>query len=299
VYTFAAHAGDSIYVVAGPCDGAALSFDLVKPDNSVLDGAAGCHDFGPIKLPINGAYRIEARASSAPARYAFTLRSVAVDQFATRIGAVISPDHPAGAGAITQLGQRQSYSFAAQAGQIVYLAVGPCEGALPSFELRAPDDHLVGQQLGCNDLGRVVLPQTGTYHLVASSGGDATRYSVALNAVAPDQHFSVRLPLSVSPDVPTRSAGHITTRGAQQFFDFVAAEGSTVHIEGKCARPCLNLAVRAVASGDTSRLGFVDLNRLDFGWKLTAGGNYTIQVLSNGYTGDYNFSAAIAQPTRK
>jgi hypothetical protein len=166
VYSFSGHAGDSVYVAVGPCDGATPNFTLVKPDNSVLDWVAACHGLGPIKLPISGSYRIEARANTAPARYAFTLHAAALNQFAIKIGDAVSPDHPAGAGVIKEPGQRQSYSFTARLGDITYLGIGPCDGTPPILDIFAPDNHRVDGQIGCHDLGRVVLPQNGSYRIV-------------------------------------------------------------------------------------------------------------------------------------
>ena len=294
-YSFAAEAGDNIYVAVGPCSGTIPGFNLVKPDNGVLDGVGACRDFGPVTLPAAGTYRIVASASGT-ARYTFSLRTALLNQFPLKIDDSISPDHPAGAGIITQAGQRQSYSFNAQAGEVVYLGIGPCEGAVPSLDILAPDNHRLDGQMGCHDLGREVLPQRGAYRIVARTDKDPARYSFSLRSVPPDQHVAVRLPLTVSPDAPTRGAGRITAQGAQQFYDFTAAPGSRVSIEGKCSQPCPNLEIRVMKVGDTTRLGLIGLDHLNFDWKVPSGGKYTIQVRSDGYTGDYAFTASEAKP---
>ena len=254
-----------------------------------------CRDFGPVTLPAAGTYRIVASASGT-ARYTFSLRTALLNQFPLKIDDSISPDHPAGAGIITQAGQRQSYSFNAQAGEVVYLGIGPCEGAVPSLDILAPDNHRLDGQMGCHDLGREVLPQRGAYRIVARTDKDPARYSFSLRSVPPDQHVAVRLPLTVSPDAPTRGAGRITAQGAQQFYDFTAAPGSRVSIEGKCSQPCPNLEIRVMKVGDTTRLGLIGLDHLNFDWKVPSGGKYTIQVRSDGYTGDYAFTASEAKP---
>jgi hypothetical protein len=294
-YSFTASNGERVYVSVGPCQGEALSLDLLKPDGGVLDGAGHCRDFGPATLPVAGTYRIVASASGT-ARYTFSLRTALLNQFPLKIDDSISPDHPAGAGIITQAGQRQSYSFNAQAGEVVYLGIGPCEGAVPSLDILAPDNHRLDGQMGCHDLGREVLPQGGAYRIVARTDKDPARYSFSLRSVPPDQHFAVRLPLTVSPDAPTRGAGRITAQGAQQFYDFTAPPGSRVSIEGKCSQPCPNLEIRVTTGGDTTRLGLIGLDHLNFDWKVPSGGKYTIQVRSNGYTGDYAFTASEAKP---
>lgn len=221
----------------------------------------------------------------------------APDQYNISIGDTVSRDHPAkGAGILSNATQRQSYSFNAQAGEVVYLGIGPCGGPSLLIDIFTPDNHLLDAQIGCHDLGREVLPQAGTYRVVARTDKDSERYSFFLHAVPADQHFSVRLPLAVSPDVPVLGVGHITGQGAEQFYDFTANPGSAVHLEGKCGGSCPKLEVRATSLGDTGRLGYLGLDHLNFDWKLPASGKYTIQVRSTGYVGDYSFTASQAQP---
>jgi hypothetical protein len=38
------------------------------------------------------------------------------------------------------------------------------------------------------------------------------------------------------------------------------------------------------------------LDHLNFDWKVPSGGKYTIEVRSDGYTGDYAFTASEAKP---
>jgi RHS repeat-associated protein len=290
-YLFSGRASDSVYIAVGPCDGANPVFDLLKPDNSVLDGTGGCHDFGPVKLPVNGTYRIEASASGAPTHYSFSLRSAVPNEFSIKIGDAISPDHPAGAGVIKQPGQRQSYSFKARSGDVIYVGIGPCDGTPPILDIFAPDNHRVDGQIGCHDLGRVVLPQKGTYRILVRADGLSVRYSFSLHPVPPDRHFAVRLPLTVSLDAPPREAGHVSAQGAQQFYDFDGSSGSQVHVEGRCSAPCPHLGIRVTPVGDNGRIGFLPLDHLNFDWKLLPGGKHTIQVRSDGYVGAYAFTA--------
>jgi hypothetical protein len=77
-----------------------------------------------------------------------------------------------------------------------------------------------------------------------------------------------------------------------------AGVGASVHIEGKSGTRCTSLEIRATSTGDNSRLAFLSLDHLNFDWKLPSGGRYTIQVQSNGYVGDYSFSASESKPQR-
>jgi RHS repeat-associated protein len=303
VYSFSGQAGGIVYVKVGPCDGTPPILELRRADETSLGGNSGCADFGPVTLPGAAVYHIVASAAGPAAHYSFTLRPAAVDQYSIRIGDSVSPDHPAkGAGIIKDLGEKQSYSFSGHAGEAIYIALGPCDGAHPSFELRAPDDKYLAGVIGnCNaDIGRVALPATGAYRIVAltDKSNVASRYNFWVHAVPPDRHFPVRLPFTVAPGVPARGAGHVTAAGEQQFYDFTANPGTTVHIEGKCGGSCPKLGIRATRDSDTSDYGFWDLNFTHGDWTLPAGGKYTIEVRSNRYTGDYSFTASVGQPQR-
>ncbi len=299
IYSFSAHAGDNIYVAVGPCSGGTPSFSLVKPDNGVVDGVGACRDFGPVTLPVIGTYRIVTRANAAPAHYGFSLRAATLNQFSIKVGDAVSPDHPTGAGIITQQGQRQSFGFAARAGDIVYVGIGPCDGGLLSFDLRNQHNSLLDGASGCHDIERQVLSESGTYHIIARTDQPPARYSFFVHEAPADQRFAVRMPVTVSPDSPAKGAGHITAQGAQQFYDFAATPGSFVHIEGKCIPACSNLEIRATSIGDHGRLGSLGLDHVNFDWKLPSGGRYTIQVRSNGYVGSYAFSASQTKTQRR
>jgi hypothetical protein len=296
-FAFQANAGSVIYAKVGPCEGEFVSFDVRDPGNSNIGGRNGCGDFGPVTLLAAGTYHLLVNADLATSKFAFTLLPTRFDQYSIKIGDTVSPDHPAqGAGIITELGQRQSYAFDGKAGDAIYLGFGPCEGASPSFDLLKPDRGALELLANCHlDIGRQTLPVTGRYQIVAKTEPPnvKSRYGFVLRAVPPDKHFNVRLPLIGSSALPYSGAGHISDPGAQHLYDFTAVPGTVVHIESKCS--CVGLSVRATSVGDTSRFGFWELNRLKNDWKVPEGGRYTIQVRSNGYTGDYAFTAGISQ----
>lgn len=301
-YLFSAHAGTVIYVSVGPCETDSPStFEVYQPDKKVIGGEIGCADFGPINLGIDGTYGIVVSVNKPPMKYSFTLRTTTSDQYPIKIGDTVSPDRPApGAGTITQLGQKQSYSFAGKTGETIYIKLGPCEGAKPSFAFLKPDNSWLDLAIAdCQSSFRETLPVSGTYHIVASTdkANVASRYSFFVRTVPPDQHFSVRLPTTISPGVPAKDTGRTSAPGADQLYDFTARPGTVVRIEGKCGTPCPNLTIRATRVGDVSDRNFWDLNALKNDWKLPEGGRYTIQVRSKGYVGEYGFTASeVVQP---
>lgn len=301
-YEFSAPADANVYVSVGPCGGGVPSFEVHQPDDKLIGGRIGCGDFGPVNLSVRGHYRIVVNSDKPPANYTFTLRPASFDRYSIKIGDAVSPDHPApGAGIIKDLGQQQSYSFAGRAGETVFLGLGPCEGANPSFKFLRPDNSILDFTISnCHVSLRETLPVSGTYQILASTDrADVnSRYGFFLSSVPPDQRFSTRLPLTVSPSNPGSGAGRVSAAGAEQFYDFTAQSGSLVHIEGKCTPPCPKLLIRAVAVTDTSGYGYWDLDSAKNDWTLPPGGRYTIQVQSTGYVGDYSFTASQTEPQR-
>ncbi|HZQ21875.1 MAG TPA: RHS repeat-associated core domain-containing protein [Terriglobales bacterium] len=303
-YSFPAKAGGIVFVNVA-CGGAAVTLDVEDASNRFI-GAGTCGGFGPVTLASTGTYRLLVNAGRAStASYSFSLLPSRFDQYSIGVGETVLPDHPAkSAGIITELGQRQTYFFPGRTGEVIYLALGPCEGAQPSFDLLKPDNSLISKVIGnCNaDIGRQTLPGTGMYRIVASTDKSNiySRYSFALHPTPPDQHFSVQLPLTVALGAPVRGAGRIGAAYEQQFYDFTAKPGTKVHIEGTCGGNCSErlgsrLQIRATKVGDTSDYGFEGLYFTKDDWTLPEGGKYTIQVRSNGYVGAYSFTVSQAE----
>ena len=298
-YSFSVPASTDVYTRVGPCEGAVPSFELRQPNDKVVGGRIGCGDFGPLTLSTPGSYQMVVSADKGAAKYTFTLGSTSFGHYSIRIGDTVSPDRPAqGAGIIKDKGQRQSYSFDGKAGETIFVGLGPCEGASPSFNILKPDNTLLTGAIGnCHVVFRETLPVTGTYQIVASTdpSAPASRYSFFVHSVPPDQHFAVRLPVVVSPDTPAKGAGHVSAPGAEQFYDFTASPGTVVHIEGKCSTPCPNLVIRVADLNDASSNGFWDLGITRNDWTVPPNGKYAIQIRSNGYVGDYGFTASRAE----
>jgi RHS repeat-associated protein len=264
-------------------------------DDCILDvGATGMPGFAvssvafATSIPASGTTRGSMAAGNAPA--AALPASSPTDRYQIHVGDTVSPDHPAGAGRLNAA-QSQSYSFEGHAGQGVYLAIGPCEGPVLFLDIIAPDGHRLDGQIGCHNLGRETLPQTGTYLIVARTEKEPARYTFTLRAVPADQHFAVRLPLTVSPDTPAPGAGHLDAPGAQQFYEFDAATGTKLHVEGTCSPACPQLELRVAAQGDAGETG-LSLWHLSYDWQLPPSGKYTIRVRSTGYVGNYSFTAS-------
>ncbi|HEV3513881.1 MAG TPA: hypothetical protein VGS05_19395 [Candidatus Sulfotelmatobacter sp.] len=181
-YLFSASAGSIIYVKVGPCDGDIPNLDLHDPEDHSILLKIGCGDFGPVTLPRAGTYRIVASTKQAAGHYSFSLLPTTFDQFSIKIGDTVSPDHPApGAGIIAKLGEQQSYSFQARAGEIVYYSAASCEGAAPWFRLLDQDQNLIDLTAGCGDRGPFTLHKAGAYRILVSADTGTARYSFKIS----------------------------------------------------------------------------------------------------------------------
>ncbi|HNP84020.1 MAG TPA: hypothetical protein PKN47_21345, partial [Nitrospira sp.] len=104
--------------------------------------------------------------STAFGDYGFALLPVAADQtFPLKIGDHVSVDKPGkGAGRIEMAGAVDEYTFTARAGTPVYLkGEPPCTNNEVVWELYNPTNTYVGGSRVCDDIGRKVLEQDGTY----------------------------------------------------------------------------------------------------------------------------------------
>jgi hypothetical protein len=181
-YSFEAHAGQIIYFGSRDCKGFPW-FDLFDPSNNLIGGRGGCGDFGPLTLHKAGTYRILAKANGSGARFIFALSSTTFDQYSIQIGDTVSPGHPSpGAGIIALPGERQSYSFHARAGQVIYFSADRCEGSLIGFDLLDPSNNVIGGRAGCGESTALRLTADGIYRMQVKAEGGTARYSFSVKS---------------------------------------------------------------------------------------------------------------------
>ena len=159
------------------------------------------------------------------------------EKYSIKIGDTVSPDHPAkGAGIIVRLGERQSYSFAGQAGDIVYVKFGPCDGVGLHFDLHDPGNWGVGGTFGCHDFGPVTLTKSGSYQLLAypDPGVAGAHYTFAVLPTTFEK-YSIKIGDTVSSDHPAKGAGIIARLGERQSYSFYGRAGEIVYVKfGPC-----------------------------------------------------------------
>ncbi len=213
--------------------------------------------------------------------------------FNLKIGDHVAVDKPGkGAGRIEMAGAADHYTFTAQAGTVVYLkAEPPCTSNEVIWELYNPTNTYVGGSRACDDIGRKVLEQDGTYTIKVfgkdTASGD---YGFALFPVAADQTFPLKIGDHVAVDKPGKGAGRIEMAGAADHYTFTAQADTIVYL--KTEGPCTNDHVRWELYNPAN--GYIGGGTVcgDLGRKvLEQAGTYTIKVFaSDTATGDYGFA---------
>src|SRR3954451_7935784 len=139
------------------CD-PALDWRLMRPDGAVVAIERQCVGLGRKVLPEAGEWRIEIYSDeSGSGAYSFNVLPVPPTAVrAITVGEQIS-------GSTTAAGEWHRYTFAAVAGQVVYLdAQGSCDSPL-SWRLLSPDGALRTFERACVDIGRRVLDVAGEW----------------------------------------------------------------------------------------------------------------------------------------
>ena len=121
-------------------------------------------------LPAAGIYTVRVFSSgTATGPYAFTVLDVpVVPATAISLGQAVT-------GSVDAIGEQRDYTFAATAGEVVYLeAQATCAANALAWSLLRPDGTPIDIAETCNDLGRQVLPTAGIYTVRIYSSGTAT-----------------------------------------------------------------------------------------------------------------------------
>ncbi len=194
-------------------------------------------------------------------------------------------------------GERDVYTFNAQAGQVVFF------DALSnsSLDWRATDENgriLFDTCFGCGDPGVRTLTRGGIYTITVydRGAGTGTYQFQVLGVPAPD-HFPITVGDLVSPDNPAAGAGNIESPGALDVYTFSGQAAQIVFFDVLAtSNPSLDWRV---VNEDGRILFDTCLGCGDPGVRtLTRDGMYTIVVYDNGAgTGTYQFELRAAGVT--
>jgi RHS repeat-associated protein len=274
-YTFPGTAGQVVYLEAFGCVNG-LRWHLLGPDGRELGLDRTCADLGRRVLGDAGTYTVEILSDgTATGAYGFQLLDVpAVTTSAIRVGETVT-------GTIARIGEWHRYTYPATAGQIVYLRQqGLCRGGLRWAVLR-PDERVLTFEDGCHDLGRRILPDSGTY-TIQVYGEDATTgaYGFQLLDVPAVTTSAIRVGDTVT--------GTIARIGEWHRYTFAATAGQVVALEATAG--CVDGLRWRLLGPDGRELG-LDRSCVDLGRRvLSSAGTYTVEIYSDGTaTGAYGF----------
>jgi len=167
--TFGAKAGDVVYLDAqGACVNG-LNWRLTAPSGTNLRLGHACLDLGRFVLPDDGTYSVEVYTDNETATGAYAFQVIASPPERTStltLGQAISD-------ATDWIGEWHRYTFDGTAGQVVYLdGQGACVNGL-LWALDAPSGNRLSLGHACDDLGKITLPDSGSYAVEVYADGTA------------------------------------------------------------------------------------------------------------------------------
>ncbi len=134
------------------------------------------------------------------------------------------------AGAITDKTQQPQFTFQAEANDVIYIHQPDCidrsETSTINFVLFGPDGKIIGlSHPGC-DMGRYLLPVTGTYTIKGNMWKDEVgKYSVPIRFLRHDRIGTIKYGDMVS--------GNIDQKAAHDLYTFSAQAGDLIQVSGK------------------------------------------------------------------
>jgi predicted outer membrane repeat protein len=185
--------------------------------------------------------------------YSAEISSVSDENLNISIGDSISENMPAaGAGRIAMLGQHDTYTFDAIAGDAIYLDVrdDPLPDVSSAGNLSVDMDFFdpAGNLIDTLTLGTVPfasttitgrynLAQTGRYTLlvrpVAGSSADFVgTYSFDVRAVTQDDSFNISVGDEIGPDAPQVGMGKLEEPGATDSYTFTLTQETEIFVDG-------------------------------------------------------------------
>jgi RHS repeat-associated protein len=169
--TFDAKAGDVVYLDAQGACATGVLWRLVGPSGpGAMSLGHSCDDLGRFVLADPGTYAVEVYTDTdgATGAYAYDIVGAPVERtYPLTLGKVVSD-------ATTRIGEWHRYTFDAKAGDVVVLdGRGPYVPGL-LWSLVGPSGSRLGLGTASEDLGRIVLPDAGTYAVEVYADGTAT-----------------------------------------------------------------------------------------------------------------------------
>ncbi len=271
-----------------------LFWSLTAPDGSAVFSAhyMPYNDVGRVQLPLPGTYRLRVYDDdNFTGSYSFELLGEADQVFNIAVGDTVTNGVPGpGAGNLETPGTWDDYLFTAPPNHLVYFDVLSSFNRL-FWSLYGPDNSPIfsAHYMPYDDVGRITLPQPGTYRLrVYNDSGNTGTYSFRLSGIT-DQVFDVATGDTVSNGAPATGAGDLEVPGAYDDYLFQAPTNRAVYFDVLSAPPHLFWTLYAPDNStvfSAHYLPYNDVGRVD----LPQFGAYRLRVYSdNDTTGAYSF----------
>lgn len=234
IYTFDAPPGQPVFfdVLGGASAG--LAWRLLDESGTPVFDTSFLGDEGTVTLSRGGTYslRVGHPQRDFVGTYSFRIWPVPPTQtFGVLIGDFVGEGVPSeGAGRIESPGALDQYTFAASAGQRIFVDL--VDGTSAGLAWRLTDDvgNEVFNSAFISNVGTVLLVRGGNYTLtLGHPRRDFTgTYAFKLWNVPPPQEFSIQIGDTVAEGAPTAGAGRIESPGALDVFTFAATAGQRV-----------------------------------------------------------------------
>jgi hypothetical protein len=170
-YTFPAVAGQAVYLDAQVGCVNQLSWRLIDPSDNSIGQEFVCNDLGRLELTLTGNYTVN--IFSPTGAFDFGPFAFSVLPASTSTPTAVVFGEPV-TGQVAHIGDQPTFAFPIEANQAVDLdATGPCVDGL-RWRLVAPSGSWIANWPSCEDIGKRVLLETGTYSVVVYSVEAAT-----------------------------------------------------------------------------------------------------------------------------
>jgi hypothetical protein len=228
-YPFTVPAGTvGYFAAAANCDQSTNSnvlYTVAHADGSSFSsGRYICDDVGRVVFADAGTYELLLRSpSGAGGNYSVTWKTSRADRVQTLMAGQTAT------GTIDLPGARDVWTMAVPAGTVAYFAADKtCDQstspALPYSVQGSDGSAFSAGRYICDDVGRVVFANAGTYQLVVASDGGATRkYSITWEMSRADRALSLQPGQTVS--------GTIDLPGAQDIWTFTVPGGTVAYFD--------------------------------------------------------------------
>jgi RHS repeat-associated protein len=230
IYTFSGTAGDRIFYNATATPVGSLNAFLQSPSGTFLFSQSAGNQIGPIVLPESGSYQLVISGNGAAVGSAsFNLRMAAASLTPLTLGTPIT-------GALANPGDQAIYTFSGTTGDRIYFhTTAAPTGSLNAF-LQSPSGTFLFSQDAGNQIGPVILPESGSYQLVISGNDNgAATGTFAFNlllTVAPTSALTLGTPVTGALANPGDQAIYTftSTAGDRVFYSPTAAPGGSLNV---------------------------------------------------------------------